>query len=250
MTPLNNNSSEPSASRYARDEELGEPSVDNRNFIDGLLSHDKEFSDEDIHDHIFTFVAAGYETMSLQATYTLLLLAMHQDKQDKVYKEIIEIFPSADMTINQESLDKLKYFDLVIKESMRLLPPVPLVGRETLEDLDLNELVVPQGVTLVINFFNLHRRKDIWGEKAEEFIPERFLSKHEANRHSHSFLPFSGGARNCIGKNYALLAVRTILLKFLRKFKVSTDLKYDEINFKADLTLKICEKITVKIEER
>lgn len=247
MTPLNNNSNEPSA---MKDEELGEPSVENRNFVDQLLLQDKEFTDEDIHDHIFTFVAAGYETTALQTTYTLLLLAMHQDEQDKVYKEILEVFKTSETTINEESLDRLKYLDLVIKESMRLLPPVPLIGRETLGDLELSELVVPQGVTLVVNFFNLHRRKDIWGENAVEFNPERFLPDNGSKRHSHSFLPFSGGARNCIGRNYAVLGIRIILMKFLRKYKVSTDLKYDEINFKADLTLKICEKISVRIEER
>lgn len=250
MTPLNNNSSEPSASRYIKDEELGEPNAEKRNFIDQLILNDKKFSDEEIHDHLYTLVAAGYETTSLQVTYTLLLLAMHQDEQDKVYREILETFSLALTTVDTEKLEKMKYLDLVIKESMRLLPPVPLVGRETLEDFELNELVVPQGVTLVINFFNLHRRKDIWGEDAAAFKPERFLPENESQRHPHSFLPFSEGPRNCIGKNYATLAIRTILVKFLHKYKVSTDLKFDEISFKADLTLKICEQISVKIEER
>lgn len=250
LMPLNNNLSDVTANHYVKDEELGEPSIENRNFIDQLLLQNKEFSDEEIHDHIYTIVAAGYETTALQATYTLLLLAMHPDEQEKVYGEILAVFPTAESTMNQESLDQLKYLNLVIKESSRLLPPVPLIGRETLEDFDLNDVVVPKGVTLVINFFNLHRRKDIWGEDANEFNPERFLRGNEAKRHSHCFLPFSAGPRDCIGKNYAMLATRTILVKFLRKYKISTDLKYDEIKFKADLTLKTCDKISVKIEER
>lgn len=251
IAPINNNSNEPtSSSRYYKDEELGDTADDHKNFIDQLILHDGQFSDEEIHDHIYTFIAAGYETTALQTAFTLLLLAIHQDVQEKVCREILEVFPKADMDVSQESLGKLSYLDMVIKESMRLLPPVPLIGRETLDDLELNDLVVPKGVTLLINFFNLHRKKDVWGADADSFNPDRFLPENDTKRHAHSFLPFSEGPRNCIGKNYAMLSIRTILVKFLRNYKVETDLKYDELKFKADITLKVCQDLLMKIEKR
>jgi cytochrome P450 len=250
IAPINNNDNEPSTSRYQRDEETGDSSTEHKNFIDQLILCDGEFSDEEIHDHIYTFVAAGYETSALQTAFTLLLLAIHEDVQEKAFREIIKMFPNDDIIINQESLGKMKYLDMVVKESMRLLPPVPLIGRETHEDFELNELIVPTGVTLLINFFTLHRRKDIWGPDAESFNPERFTPENEAQRPSNCFLPFSDGQRNCIGKHYAMLAIQTILVKFLRSYKVSTDLKYEELKFKADITLKICEDLIVKIEKR
>lgn len=253
ITPLNNNSAaEPSSLRYQKDvEEIGQSSngVERKSFIDQLILHDGQFSDEEIHDHIYTFVAAGYETTALQTAFTLLLLAMHNDVQDKVYKEILKVFPNENKS-DSESFKSLSYLEMVIKESMRLLPPVPIVGRETLEDLELDERVVPKGVTLLINFFNLHRRKDIWGPDADDFNPERFLPENEAKRHSHTFLPFSQGPRDCIGKNYAMAAITTILVKFLRNYKVMTIIKYDELKFKADITLKICENLTVTLEKR
>lgn len=248
IAPHNNNTGEATTSQ--RDEEMGSPSADHKNFIDQLILHDGQFSDEEIHDHIYTFVAAGYETTALQTAYTLLLLATHQDVQERVGAEILEAFPSEDSKLDQESLGKLKYLDMVIKESMRLLPPVPLIGRQTMEDFELGDLVVPQGVTLLINFFNLHRKKDLWGTDAEDFNPDRFSSANEAQRHSHAFLPFSEGPRNCIGKQYALLAIKIILVKFLRNYKVTTDLKYEELKLKADITLKICQDLLMKVERR
>ena len=230
---------------------MGTTSFEQKNFIDQLIFHDgQQFTDEEIHDHIYTFVAAGYETTASQTAFTLLLLAMHQEVQEKVFHEIFAAFPLNDEKISREKLESLQYLDMVIKESMRLLPPVPLIGRETLDELELSDLVVPKGVTLLINFFNLHRREDVWGADANSFNPDHFLPENEAQRHSHSFLPFSKGARNCIGENYAMLAIRIILIKFLRHYKITTDLKYEELNFKADITLKICEKLVVKIVKR
>lgn len=249
---FNNNTGEPSASQYKTDEELGGTKSGNepQNFIDQLIYHDGRFSDDEIHDHIYTFVAAGYETTALQTAYTLLLLAIHQEVQDKVYQEILETFPTTEMKIDRQKLESLNFLELVIKESMRLLPPVPIIGRETLEDFELNELVVPKGVTLLINFFNLHRRTDIWGPDANEFNPDRFLPDNGEQRHSHSFLPFSNGSRDCIGKYYAMLSITTILVKFLKNYKITTDLKYEELQFKADITLKLCQDLKVKVEKR
>lgn len=169
------------------------------NFIDHLILHGNKFSDEEIHDHIYTFVAAGYETVALQSFYTLLLLGIHTEVQERVYNEIVAVIP-ANAKINHESLVKLSYLDMVIKESMRLLPAVPIIGRETQEEVQIGERKIPKGQQLMIHFFNLHRRKDIWGDNATQFDPDRFLPENEAKRPPNSFLPFSSGLRDCIGK--------------------------------------------------
>lgn len=250
ITPTdNNNSSEPSTSRVKRDEETGDVVSEQKNFIDQMILRD-EFSDDEIHDHIYTFIAAGYETIALQTSYTLLLLAIYSDIQEKVIQEIVEHFPNDNSKLDKDSIEKLRYLDMVLKESLRLLPAVPLVGRKTLEEFELNELVVPSGVTFLINFFSLHRKKDFWGPDADEFNPERFSKEQESQREPHNFLPFSSGPRNCIGKHYATLAMKIFLVKFLRNYKVSTDLKYEELRLKADITLKICNDIILKIENR
>ncbi|KAG5681623.1 hypothetical protein PVAND_011039 [Polypedilum vanderplanki] len=235
-----------------KDEEMGitvqeipNISLNSHSFIDHMVMQSGAFNDEEIHDHIYTFVAAGYETVALQTFFTLLLLAIHTDMQERVHCEVVNVGD-----INCESLDKLNYLDRVIKESMRLLPSVPIVGRETREEVVIGDKKIPKGITLLIHLFNLHRRKDIWGDDAHEFNPDRFLPENVAQRHSHSFLPFSEGLRDCIGKVYAMYAIKTMLVTILRKFKVSTDLKFGELSYKADITLKICQNTKIKIEKR
>lgn len=248
----NGASSSKSQKSYQRDEEMGINQYivdgDHKNFIDHLILHGDKFSDEEIHDHIYTFVAAGYEKVALQTYYTLLLLAIHVEAQEKVYDEIIEIMPHE--KISSESLSKLSYLDMVIKESMRLLPAVPIIGRETQEEIEIGTRKIPKGIQLMIHLFNLHRRKDIWGEDANQFNPDRFLPENEAKLPENCFLPFSTGLRDCIGKHYATLAIRTIIVKLLRNYKLSADLKTEELTYKADITLKICQDVSMKVQKR
>jgi cytochrome P450 len=94
----------------------------------------------------------------------------------------------------------------------------------------------------------LNRNKDTWGLNAEDFHPSRFQSENCSTHQS--FWPFSVGPRHCIGKSYALFAIKMTLAKLIRNFKVSTDLKYEEIKFKLDITLKICQNLAVKLQKR
>lgn len=73
---------------------------------------------------------------------------------------------------------------------------------ETLDDClpGVENLVLPQGTNLVINIHQMHRKKEIWGEDAEDFHPDRFLGEDANKRHNYSFLPFASGIRLCIGR--------------------------------------------------
>lgn len=248
VTPNNNNLSSRATSSSAKritDEEMGVINIDHKNFIDHLILGEgsQKLTDEEIHDHIYTFIAAGYEKLALQSAHTLLLLAMHEREQEILYQEICDI--NLTERLKQSELDRMTYLDAVIRESMRLLPAVPIIGREVVEEFQLDDSVVPKSVTLLINFFKLHRRKDLWGDDANEFHPERFFNNTNSN-----FLPFSTGPRNCIAKFYAELSCKVMIVDFIRHYKISTDLKYEEIKFKSDITLKIWQKMLVKVEKR
>lgn len=251
ITPQNNNTSSPTSSstnKHAQqDEEMGVIHVEHTNFIDQLLLSD-EFTDEEIHDHLYTFIAAGYEKVALQSAHTLIMLAMHENKQDSLYREIHDMHLTGGK-LKQSDLDRMKYLDAVIRETMRLLPAVPIVGREVMEEFQLGESTVPRSVTLVINFFKLHRNAAVWGVDANEFRPERFLAESDSSA-SENFLPFSTGPRDCIAKFFAELALKVMIVDFIRYYKISTDLKYDELKFRSDVTLKTQQKLMVNIERR
>jgi cytochrome P450 len=171
--------------------------------------------------------------------------------QNKVVEEINEVFGDDD-EITMESLNKLQYMERVIKETMRIAPIGPVIFREAMEDFEIEPgKIVPKGTTFVLNIYALHRAPHLWGyEKARVFDPDNFLPENVAKRHPCSYIPFSTGRRNCIGHRYAMISMKIILLKLLRKYKFSTNLKYDELRFKAVLTLKLIGEHLVSIENR
>lgn len=143
----------------------------------------------------------SFETTSNCVFSTLVMLAMHPNIQEKVYEELCCVFPERDFEMAFEDMKQLPYLDMVINETMRLAPPVPLIGRQVDRDIHLNkDLQLPKGLQIFISIYNLHRRTDIWGPNAANFDPKNFLPKNIANRHPYAFIPFSKGMRNCIGK--------------------------------------------------
>lgn len=88
---------------------------------------------------------------------------------------------------------------------MRLYPSVPGMGRETIEETELeNGLILPKGAQIVIHNFDVHRNPKYW-DSPEEFRPERFTPENSQNRHTYAYIPFSAGQRNCIGKESSFL---------------------------------------------
>lgn len=94
------------------------------------------------------------------------------------------------------------------------------------------------------------QRKDIWGEHANEFNPDNFLPEKVQSRHPFAFLPFSGGARNCIGHQYAMFSMKVMLATLLRKYKFSTELKWTDLELKIEITLRLVNKYMVEVNPR
>ena len=132
-----------------------------------------------------------------------MLLAMFPEYQEKVYEELKTVFPSkGSFNVSYSEVMELKYLDMVINESMRIISPVPLIGRQTSDVLKLsNGQIIPKNLTIMISIFHTHRRKDIWGPNAETFYPDHFLPSNMENIHPYAYLPFTKGVRNCIGKS-------------------------------------------------
>jgi cytochrome P450 len=149
-----------------------------------------------------------------------LLLAQNPHIQDKVFNEINDEYPSFDEPLTLGTLNRMTYLEMAIKETMRLIPIVPFIGREVKSDFDLGPCRLKEDTIVIINIYALHRRKDIWGEDADEYNPDRFLPENVAKRHSYAYIPFSGGARNCIGELNVtiLLAIHfTKLIGFIQQ---------------------------------
>lgn len=95
-----------------------------------------------------------------------------------------------------------------------------------------------------------HKDKRYWGDDAEEFKPERFLDENFKKVHPYAYFPFSKGPRTCIGYRYAWMVMRVFLSKFIMKYRVTTDLKYSELEFQMMCTMTVKQGFMMKVEKR
>ncbi|KPU79460.1 uncharacterized protein Dana_GF26231 [Drosophila ananassae] len=125
---------------------------------------------------------------------------MFPQYQDIVFEELKKVFPDVEhFEVEYADLQKLEYLDRVLNETLRIIPPVPTVSRDLIEVIRLsNNVLVPKGVSFVVDIFHIHRNKEYWGPNAETFNPDNFLADNVRGRHPYAFLPFSKGRRNCI----------------------------------------------------
>uniref|UniRef100_A0A182MU74 Cytochrome P450 n=1 Tax=Anopheles culicifacies TaxID=139723 RepID=A0A182MU74_9DIPT len=221
-------------------------------FIDHLLKGKRAgqpFTDLEILEQSFTMIFAGNDTSALGICNLLTLFAMHQDIQKRARGEVLSIFPMDNhIETTPEALSQLVYLERCINEGLRLCPSIPVVARVCTDDIEVDGNIIPRGTTIVFSIFALHRRKDLWGPDAERFDPDRFSPERSLGRHPHAFKPFSVGARDCIGKQYAMMGMKLVFAHLLRNFRFHTDLEYDKMEFKFDMQLRLSHGYKLSIE--
>ncbi|XP_067124404.1 cytochrome P450 4C1-like [Centruroides vittatus] len=180
-----------------------EPKLKTDALIDVLLDlHVNQglMSEDDVIKEIGTLIFAAFHTTSNAVFWSLYLLGRFQEIQDKVYMELQSIFQNdTNRNITVDDLLKMKYLECVIKESMRIYPPVPIIGRKNPYELKIDDYVLPPKSTFVIGIHAIHHNPSVY-ENPEVFDPDRFLPENFRKLHPYAFLPFSAGPRNCLGK--------------------------------------------------
>jgi cytochrome P450 len=116
---------------------------------------------------------------------------------------------------------------MVINESLRLYPPVPVMSREALRDMKFGNINVPKGVTVWTLLVALHQDPDIWGPDANNFNPERFSNGVSgACKLPYVYMPFGVGPRTCLGQNFAMAELKILLALIVSRFSLSLSPKY------------------------
>ena len=111
----------------------------------------------------------------------------------------------------------MPYLEMVLKETMRLLPTVAMIARSVPEDTELCGKHLPAGTTLVVNIIGVHRDPRHWPDPLT-FDPERFLPERSEGRQPFCFVPFAAGPRYCFGREYAMMQMKLLLAATLREF--------------------------------
>ncbi|KAH7299843.1 hypothetical protein KP509_24G032400 [Ceratopteris richardii] len=173
-----------------------------------------------------TFFFAGHDTTSSLLTFTFLLLGTHTEWQERLREEVFQVCGKTQLP-TAESLNHLKYVNMVLNESLRLYPAAPAMFRETYKDTQLGETVVPAGTVIVVPIIMWHQDERFWGLDANEFRPDRFeegISK--ACKVPGAYLPFSMGPRVCIGQTFAIIEAKIVLCTILQHYRFRLSPEY------------------------
>uniref|UniRef100_A0A665U190 unspecific monooxygenase n=1 Tax=Echeneis naucrates TaxID=173247 RepID=A0A665U190_ECHNA len=184
-----------------------------------MLNRDSSLSDSEIVSQLTMFAMAGYETSAITLTFLAYNLARNPEITKRLQEEIDTTFPSKG-PVQYEALMQMEYLDAVIKESLRLSPPIPRLERQAKETVKINDLTIPKDMIVMIPVYALHRDPELWPEP-EEFKPERFSKENKDSINPYTYLPFGMGPRNCLGMRFALLLVKLALVEVLQKFSFS-----------------------------
>jgi len=183
-----------------------------------------------IRDELLNILLASRDTTAALLTFTTYLLALHPAVFKTLREEVIKVC-GPDGQPTYESVRELKYMRAVLNEVLRLFPPVPVNARSSLTHAAVlppspfsrpnAPLYCPSNTTFLYIPLVLHRRKDLWGEDADEFKPERWIEEEGVKRFTANpmmWLPFNAGPRICLGQQFAYNEASFFLVRLLQKF--------------------------------
>lgn len=224
----------------------------NQNYLQKCLQMELEerFTDEMVCDEMDTIFVGSVDTSATTINGLTIMLAIHQDYQERVVDELREIFEDVDEPVTSEHLSRMTFLELCLKESIRHFPIAPIIGRECTEDVPINGGIIPKGSQIFLNVIRMNKEPQYYGDNAHEFYPERFLPDNCADWHPYLSIPFSAGQRNCIGARYAWASLKIAMSYILRRFKLTTHLQMKDVIIKPELLLKIGNEHAIRIERR
>ncbi|HEX2148903.1 MAG TPA: cytochrome P450 [Actinomycetota bacterium] len=176
-------------------------------------------SDTEVRDQALIFLLAGHETTATSLTFTLHLLGLHPDIQQKVRDEAAEVLNGR--LPNHADTKALTYTTMTIKEAMRLYPAVYAIPRLISREDEIGGFTLPVGAVVAVSPWVTHRHPDFWDDP-ERFDPERFTPEKEKTRHRYAYFPFGGGPRACIGQYFSMLESIVMTPVLVRAFQFTS----------------------------
>ncbi|AGS73266.1 cytochrome P450 [Streptomyces collinus] len=199
----------------------------------------ERLSAENVRKQVITFLVAGHETTSGALSFALYYLARHPEVAARARAEVDRVWGDT-AEPGYDQVAKLRYVRRVLDESLRLWPTAPAYAREAKQDTVLaGEHPMRRGAWALVLLPMLHRDREVWGEDAERFDPDRFEAGAVRARPPHTFKPFGTGARACIGRQFALHEATLVLGLLLRRYDLRPEPGY---------RLRVTERLTVMPE--
>jgi cytochrome P450 len=204
-----------------------------------VASEEDRLPDDELLGQMTTLVFAAMDTTSSALARTMLTLAQHPEAQDRLREELKQAKADND-DMNYDDLVNLPYLDAVCRETLRLYPPLTFAMRTARNDIllpfstpikgvdgaEMHDVTVPKGTDIVISILGSNRNREIWGEDALEWNPDRWLKPlpssvveaHIPGVYSH-LMTFLGGGRACIGFKFSQLEMKIVLSAIVESFR-------------------------------
>ncbi|HLQ51161.1 MAG TPA: cytochrome P450, partial [Terriglobales bacterium] len=190
-----------------------------------LLSMLLEMRDEDgngmserqVRDEVITFLLAGHGTTAMALSWTWYLLSQHPAVEERLRQELKSVLAGG--TPRFEDLPRLEYTARVVRESMRLYPPVWAFGRTATHDCEIGGYPIPKGAEVVACQWTTHRDRRFF-EDPEQFDPDRWQFPRAQKLPKFAYFPFGGGERMCIGASFATTEAILVLATIAQKFRL------------------------------
>jgi cytochrome P450 len=173
----------------------------------------RAMDDEQLVDNLLTFYLAGHDTTARSLAWTLYLLARFPGWRDALRDEIDRVTGGA--PIEARHVEALALVQQVVKESMRLYPPVPIMSRQAVADAVIDGREVANGISILMPIYAVHRHAKRW-DRPHEFDPARFSAANESSIPRYQYMPFGAGPRVCIGMSFAMVEATAILATLLQ----------------------------------
>jgi cytochrome P450 len=203
-------------------------------------------TDRELRDEAMTLYLASHETTALMLAWTWYLLSQHARIENTLVQEWQRVL--AGRTPTADDIPKLPYTAAVITESMRLLPPVYVIGREATTDLELGGYRVKRGYTVLMSQWVNHR-DPVYFPDPERFSPERWENGLARRLPKFAYYPFGGGQRVCVGNSFALMEGAIILAAVGQRYRFTLD-RDATIAFKPQITLMPANGIPAILQRR
>jgi len=202
---------------------------------DSPINNQEKMSDKQVRDEVMTIFIAGHETTSNALTWTFYLLSQNQDIETKLHNEIDSVLGHSignniGRTPTADDIPKLQYTEKVLRESMRLYPPVWTIGRRVENDYSVGEYTIPAGSSILMSQYVMHHNPRYYKEPYQ-FNPDRWTEEFKSRLPRFCYFPFGGGIRGCIGEPFAwiegILIIATIAQKWSMCLLPSHRIKLD-----------------------
>jgi len=206
----------------------------------------KPMNDRQLRDEAMTLYLAGHETTALTLAWSWYLLSQHRNVEETLVSEWKRVLKGA--TPTAQHLQRLPYTAAVIAESMRLFPPVYVIGREATTELELGGYRVKPGYTVLMSQWVNHRDPKYFPDP-EDFRPERWQDGLAKRLPKFAYYPFGGGQRICVGSTFALIEATIVLAAVGQHYRFTVD-PDAVIDVKPQITLLPANGIPAILERR